>query len=151
MSWNGAYKFVTLPFVLIGGIQIGYWVLDRSVPVTIVARAIEDLSVPPGGNFEYTTFFRRSKYCDATVDRWLVESDGSIHDIDDPPPGTMRTRNLNIIQRNDASIPIPNDMKPGETKSCYKPTWKCNAPQRWGILPPIVGPEVCQTFLVTEP
>jgi hypothetical protein len=118
--------------------------------VEVVGRAIRTLSVEPGGRFEYVTFFRRSKYCDAMVERWFVDSEKQIRNID-PLSGAMRTRNLNVVQRNEASIPVFSDMKPGRSKSCYKSTWKCNPPQRWGILPPIVGPEVCIDFLVEMP
>lgn len=144
-KWNRILNAVVAGFALVGVLQIASW-FDRRPPVKVHFRVIQTISVNPGEPFEYLNYFTRREYCDTTVARWFITSDGQRIDIA-PRESFMPTEALNILQVNKASITTPLRMPPGESKMCFQSTWMCNPVQRiW----PLKGGENCMTFL-TKP
>lgn len=137
------FNAVILFFAFIGAVQLVYW-LDRTVPVTVHFRAIQTSSTRPGGQFEYTNFFTRHRYCETSVDRWFVASDSTVRLID-PLPSAMPTESLHVRQVAKASIKVPEDMPTGVSQSCFRPRWECSPIQKFW---PIEGATTCIDFVV---
>lgn len=144
--WARAFDVAVLLFAMVGMGQLFLWV-DYRPPVKILRRDMQTPIVEAGGEFRYTNYFVRSKFCETTVRRWFVGADSVIRVID-PLPSAMPTEGLNLPQRSEARIMVPPDLPPGPTRSCFQSTWVCNPIHR---IVPIRGPETCFPFIVAEP
>lgn len=138
------FEALLLIFAVIGVLQIIVWVADRNLPVHVHFRVIKNIGVMPGGQFQYTNFFTRSKFCETTVERWFVGTDNVIRRVE-PLASSMPTIGLNIPQQSEARITVPRDMPAGRSKFCFQSRWICNPLHHiW----PIEGPETCIDFIV---
>lgn len=142
-----AGNFVGVFFALIGVGQLVYWTIDRAIPVTVHWRSVVYESVRPGGEFLYFNDFTRTKFCEAMVERWIVDSTRARLDIETLHTG-MPTEGLDIRQVSMARIPVPKGIADGPAKSCFRSSWMCNPLQHGPIWPfsPIKGPETCLNF-----
>lgn len=145
VSWT--FDVVVPILFAIGLIQFVLW-FDYRKPVHVGLRVFDSLVVPHGGKLEYTNYFTRKRFCDTTVRRWFVGSDGVMQEID-PLPSSMPTEGLHMLQASEASISVPATLPPGPTKSCFQSKWRCGGPIQ--AIWPIEGPETCLGFVLLPP
>lgn len=66
---------------LIGNFYLAVLIVDRNPPVRFISREAVQSSVPRGGVLQTHFSLERYRFCDAEIDRWVIDSTGEKHSI----------------------------------------------------------------------
>jgi len=113
-------------FTLAGGISavLGFWVIDRNPPSTVIRATVATSDVKPGGDLQVAYEIVRYRSCRTTINRFLIDSTQARFTLDDlrlaGAPGPLG-RDWYIT-----TLPIPLNFAPGKARYRVVSSYVCN-------------------------
>lgn len=142
-------------FLFICVALLGVWIGDTEVPYQPHSGTIRPTTAEPASWITVTYYGKRSRNCDGTVYRQLIEKPSSKVHSYDPVPSIAKEQEKNPNQEIIREVKLPAEMKPPEGESTLDVQYRvitcyyCNPLQRvmWPIC--VRAPEL--QFSITNP
>lgn len=141
-----AFRMLTLVGVATLSGTLGYWASDREFPTSVYSSRFVVSTVWPGGPLDFQANVVRTKLCNTTINRVLVDATGKTFRLG----AMMHPKGTGPLGRGaySVAIRIPADMGLGPAKLFISATYRCNPVH---YIWPLEGPTQIKDFRVVMP